>query len=204
MTITELREISTGKFLLGFSDGSELRVVLNTVADLSLFRGRELTEQDYEDILSAAGLAACKERALRIIGARPKSCKELYDRLTEKGETPENAEQTVLWLLELRYLDDLQYGQMLLRHYAARGYGAGKIKNELFRHGVPKSLWDEIFEQLPETEDKVYSLLCKRLGEELPDRAELKKATDALFRRGFSWDEIKTAVSRFKQEHPEE
>ncbi len=204
MTITELREISTGKFLLGFSDGSELRVGLNTVADLSLFRGRELTEQDYEDILSAAGLAACKERALRIIGARPKSCKELYDRLTEKGETPENAEQTVLWLLELRYLDDLQYGQMLLRHYAARGYGAGKIKNELFRHGVPKSLWDEIFEQLPETEDKVYSLLCKRLGEELPDRAELKKATDALFRRGFSWDEIKTAVSRFKQEHPEE
>ena len=65
MTITELREISTGKFLLGFSDGSELRVGLNTVADLSLFRGRELTEQDYEDILSAAGLAACKERALR-------------------------------------------------------------------------------------------------------------------------------------------
>ncbi len=204
MTITELREINPGRFLLGFSDGSEMRVGLNTVADLSLFRGKELSEDEFTKLFSAASLSACKERALRIIGARPKSCKELYDRLVEKGESSENAELAVSWLLELHYLDDLQYGQMLVRHYSCKGYGAARIKNELYRHGVPKKLWDEALEEMPETEDTVYSLLCKKLRTDEPDRAELKKATDSLFRRGYSWDEIKTAVSRFQSEHRED
>ncbi|MBP8639997.1 MAG: regulatory protein RecX [Oscillospiraceae bacterium] len=203
MTITELREISTGKFAVGFSDGSELKLSLDIVADLSLYRGKELDDDEFSSLKSKAELSKCKERALRIIGARPLSKKELFDRLLEKGETYENAEECIDWLSKLRYLDDAQYAGMIVRHYAAKGYGIQKVKSELYRHGVPKPLWDEAIEEMPETDDKAYELLCRKLKSGEPDRAELKKATDMLFRRGFTWDEIKAAVNRFCTETSE-
>ena len=195
--VTELRETLPGRFVIGFSDGSELKLTLDTVADLSLYKGRELSEKEFSALRSAAELSKCKERALRIIGARPLSKKELFDKLVEKGETLDNAEECVEWLCRLHYLDDAKYAGMVVRHCVAKGYGTQKIRSELFRHGVPKTLWDEALEEMPETDDKVYELLCRRLRSVEPDRAELKKATDALFRRGFSWDEIKAAVNRY-------
>lgn len=200
MTITELREISKGRFVVGFSDGSEMKANLNTVADLSLFKGRELTDE-FETLAGAAQLSACKERALKAVGLRPVSCRELFDKLVAKGELPENAEACVEWLIKLHYLDDAQYAAMVVRHYAAKGYGAGKIKDELFRRGVVKHLWDEALREMPDTGDKVYELLCRKLKSDRPDRKEMRKATDALYRHGFSWDEIKTAMSRFEAEH---
>ncbi|NCB73902.1 MAG: regulatory protein RecX [Clostridia bacterium] len=200
MTITELREASSGKFTVGFSDGSEMRLSLDAVADLSLYRGRELSNEEFSRLKALAELSSCKERALRIIGARPLSEKELFSKLVEKGEAAENAEACVEWLRKLHYLDDAQYASMIVRHYASKGYGLQKIRSELFRHGVPKTLWEEALEEMPETEDKVYELLCRKLGTNEPDRAELKKATDMLFRRGFSWDEIKSALSRLRIE----
>ena len=197
MTITELRETTQGKFVVGFSDGSEMRLSLDIVADLSLFKGRELTEEEFSRLQSSSKLSSCKERALRIIGARPMSCQELYDKLTDKGEAQENAAECVAWLIRLHYLDDSLYAGMLVRHYAAKGYGKQKIKNELYGRGIPKELWDDALREMPETEDAVYEMLCRRLKSSSPDRAELKKATDALFRRGFSWDEIKTAVNKY-------
>jgi len=201
VTVTELRGNAPKRFLVGFSDGSELKLSLDIVADLSLYNGRVLSEQEYAALKTSAGLSQCKERALRIIGARPLSSKALYDRLLEKGETPENAQETVEWLIRLHYLDDAQYADMVVRHYAGKGYGVQKIKGELFRRGVPKTYWEDALEERPEMDDKVYELLSKRLGGTQPDRAELKKATDALFRRGFTWDEINAAVRRYSAEN---
>lgn len=203
MTVTEFGELVPGKFLVGFSDGSEIRLSLDIVADLSLFKGRELTEEELTRLKSSVKLSSCKERALRIIGAKPMSCSELNDRLIEKGETPENAAECISWLLRLHYLDDAQYAGMLVRHYAAKGYGRQKIKNELYSRGISKELWDEALTEMPETEDTVYELLCRRLKSANPDRAELKRATDSLFRRGFSWDEIKAAVNKYNSEMSE-
>lgn len=200
MIITELRETSAGRFIVGFSDGNEMKASLDVVADLSLYKGRELSDEEFGKLSEAAQLSACKERALRIIGARPMSCKELYDRLVEKGETVDNAEICVQWLLDLHYLDDAQYAGMLVRHYAAKGYGVQRIKNEMYRRGLPKTLWDAALEEMPETDDMVYKLLCRKLKNDAPDRAELKRATDSLYRRGYSWDEIKAAVNRFETE----
>lgn len=201
-TITELRALPTGRFAVGFSDGSEVKLSANAVADLGLYQGRELSDDELLALISGVSFTKCKERALRIIGMRPMSRKELRDRLIEKGETPENAEKTVDWLLRLHYLDDAQYAGMVVRHYAAKGYGPRKIKNELYRRKVPRELWDEAMEERPEDSGMVYKLLCRKLKTDAPDRTEMKKATDALFRRGFSWEKIRSAVERFKEEHP--
>lgn len=201
MILTELMPLGGERFLAKLSDGTELRLSSTLVADLSLYRGMKLSEEDAEELILSARLFSCKERALKYIGARPMSKKELYDKLTEKGETPEDARECVRWLADRRYLDDGQYASMLVRHFSAKGYGVHRVKNELYRRGVPKELWEEALEDMPDMDEKVYRLLCVKLKSEAPDRAEMKKATDSLYRRGFSWDEIKAAANRYREEN---
>jgi len=144
-------------------------------------------------------LEACKARALRILNARDMSAGEMLARLREKGETEENAGEFVTWLRGLRLIDDGAYAGKVARHYARKGFGERRILQELRRRKVPEEYWDAALEELPEDDGTIDRLLRQKLGGEF-DRVSMKKATDALARRGYSWSEIKAAVERVKDE----
>lgn len=93
-------------------------------------------------------------------------------------------------------INDTEYAGSVVRHYAAKGYGASRIKQELRRHGVSRELWDEAMEQMPEQDEYLARFLRSRLSDP-GDRAQVKKVSDALFRRGYSWDQIKHALNEF-------
>lgn len=139
------------------------------------------------------------KRAFRILGARDMSRNELIRRLVEKGESEEDAIDAVSWLEERGFVDDSKYAGMITRHYAARGYGEKRIRQELYRRLIPRELWDEVIENNPLNNDKLDSFLRSRLSAS-PDKAEIKKVSDALIRRGFSWGEIKDALARFNED----
>ena len=104
----------------------------------------------------------------------------------------------------MRLLDDKNYAEMLVRHYATKGYGKYRVRDELYRRKVPKDMWDEALLQMPEQDAAIDRFVEKRLKTRNPDRAELKKLSDALTRRGYSWDEIKSAIARFTDSIEEE
>ena len=197
LSITEMRQSAGERYELTFSDGTTLKSTLSVVADYALYTGRELSEEEYAAVADASTLSRCKDRAMRLMGLRPMSQRELYDRLVEKGESEGNAAETVAWLISLGLLDDAAYAAMVVRHNAAKGYGPRRIRDELYRHKVPRQLWDEALEELPEQDDKIDRLLRSKLRSEHPDRTEIKKATDALLRRGFSWEDIRAALARY-------
>ena len=197
--LIELKQTAPERFLARFDTGEELRTTLAVVTDFHLRSGKELTEPELNALRAASERSRCRQRALRIIGARAMSVKELTDRLKEKGESPENAEDAAAWLQEMHLLDDAQYAAMCVRHYAAKGYGPGKIRNELYRRGIARELWDEALEELPEQDDRIDALLRRKLKSDTPDRAELRKAADYLYRRGFGRDEIHAALARYSE-----
>lgn len=199
ITLTELKQTGPERFLARFDNGEELRTTLAVVTELSLYSGRAFTEDELSAVRNASARSRCRQWALRIIGARAMSVRELTDRLKEKGESPENAEDAAQWLLDMRLLDDAQYAAMCVRHYAAKGYGPGKIRNELYRRGIARELWDEALEELPEQDERIDALLRRKLKSDTPDRAELRKAADYLYRRGFGRDEIHAALARYSE-----
>lgn len=204
MTVTELREIRPEHYEVKFSDGSSMKMGLAVIADFSLYTGRELTQEEFAAITDASGLGRAKERALRMIGARPLSERELYDKLIEKGESEHHAAAVVARMLELRLIDDGEYARMLVRHYAAKGYGARRVRDELYRHKVNREHWDAALEEMPEADDTLDRLLASRMrGAPPSDRAAVKKASDALVRRGYSWEEIRSALYRYESEYEE-
>lgn len=193
--ITELRQLRGERYAVCLSDGEELRVTLNLIADHGLYRGLELTDEALAALRAAAARAGTRDRALRMISARPLSERELYDRLLEKGASEPDAAAAVAWLLDLHFLDDAQYAGMVVRHCAGKGYGARRVREELRRRKIPKELWDEALSALPEQDGTLQKLLRSRMrGADWDDRAALKRATDALLRRGFGWEEIRAAV----------
>ena len=90
--LIELKQTAPERFLARFDTGEEVRTTLAVVTDFHLRSGKELTSPELDALRAASERSRCRQRALRIIGARAMSVKELTDRLKEKGESPENAE----------------------------------------------------------------------------------------------------------------
>lgn len=196
MTLREIKQTSPERFTLVFDDGTELKTTLGIITEHFIHSGMDFDEDAYNELVSACTLALAKARALRIINARPMSREELRKRLIEKGETPDNAEACAEWLCQMGLINDTEYAGSVVRHYAAKGYGASRIKQELRRHGVSRELWDEAMEQMTEQDEYLARFLRSRLSDP-GDRAQVKKVSDALFRRGYSWDQIKHALNEF-------
>lgn len=180
-----------------FEDGERLAVTVALIADYSLFTGCELDDEAYAALKVDASRMKIRERALRILGSRNMSRREMIDRLGEKGEDPAAAEETADWLISLGALNDGEYAAMIVRHYASKGYGAMRIRGELYRRGIEKELWEEALDVLPDMEASAYDALKAKLRGSTPDRKELKRALDALLRRGFSWEEVRAAKTRY-------
>lgn len=205
-----------GRWLVWLEDGSLLRVGQNEVADFGLYQGMELDGGALERLNRSAAESAMKGKALDALSVRPMSRRELTDKLTAKprrrkfdaedGEEPERNEEELRSradavadrLEELGLLNDEAYAAQVARHYAAKGYGARKIRDELFRRGVPREYWDNALEGLDDPADTIDAFLEKKLRNWTGDPKELKRASDALARRGFSWNDISAALRRYE------
>ena len=199
MKLVEIKQTSPERFTLIFDDGRQIKSSLGVITERFLHSGAELSDAEYDELYSASTLSLAKARALRIINTRPMSRREMYDRLVSKGETPDNAELCADWLCDMGLINDRSYAASVVRHYAAKGYGVSRIKLELKRHGIDRALWDEALEELPEQDDYIERFLRSRLTDS-EDRAQVKKVSDALFRRGYSWEQIKHALNNFNSQ----
>ena len=187
------------RYYLETESGESLKINLAMIADFSLFTGRELTEEEWEELQKASDRYLAREKALRSAGSRAMSRKELEKKLEQKGVDAESASGAVEWMESIGAINDAEYAGMIVRHYAASGYGMGRIREELYRRGVPKELWEEALGQLPEPDDTLDRLVSTRLRGECNPK-KIKKLTDMLLRRGFGWEEIKSALRRYGTE----
>ena len=202
MVIQELKPSRhvPGRWLAAIEDGSLLRLGESEVVDFALYAGKELTDREAEALQAAALRGDWKEKALSLLARKPQSRAELGRKLEQWGAGEEEREAICGRLEELGYLNDGQYAALVARHYSARGYGEKKIRDELYRRGVPRDLWDEALAQAEDPADAIDAFLTKRLAGRTPDRQELKKASDALARRGYSWSDIREGLNRFGAE----
>lgn len=192
-------EHKKGRILLTLENGEVLRITEEEVLRFRLQVGQLLEDETLTAIKQSAKTSSTKVRAVHMIANRPLSRYELQKRLVQKGSDTEDAEAAVAWLEGLGVMDDVAYAATLVRHYAARGYGVARIREELYRRGVPRELWDEALEQLPDSSETLDTLIQKKKRGDLTDPKEQKRICDALLRRGFSWSEVRTALGRYTE-----
>ncbi len=199
MIIQELKPSKrvAGRWLAVLEDGSILRVGENEVVDFALYAGKELTEAECEGLQASAKRSGLKEKALNLLARKPQSRKELERKLGEWEATEEEAAAICDRMEELGYLNDSSYAGLIVRHYSAKGFGEKKVRDELYRRGVPRDLWEEALGQSADPGPAIDAFLSKKLKGRTPDRKELQRVSAALARRGYSWSDIKGALSRY-------
>ncbi len=188
-----------GRILAYLEDGSILRLTEQEVLDHGLRAGDELSEERQRELEDSAGRSAAKADAVRMLGRKPMSGADLRRRLREKGATERECDYAAEWLSAIGALDDRAYAAMLVRHYADSGYGPARWKDELRRHGIERELWEEALDGAPPTEEIIARFLRSRWKGKTPDEKELKRTSDALLRRGFSWGDVKVALKEFTE-----
>lgn len=187
------------RYYIDFDGEVTLTVTINQIADYSLFTGRELEEEEFKALLSDANLSSAKSKALKMLGTRPMSKKEIQDRLARKGTDENSAEKAIDWLENIGAVNDTEYASQIVRHYAQKGYGLGRIRDELYKRGIPRELWDDALSCMPETDE----LIARQLNAKLRgsrEKEDITKAANALYRRGYSWDEIRAAIESLRLE----
>ena len=186
-----------GRWLAVLDDGSILRVGEGEVIDFALYAGRELTAEEAESLTRAARSSGLKEKALNLLTVKPQSRKEL-ERKLEQWEASEQETAAICDRMEeLGLVNDASYAAQVVRHYSAKGWGEHKLRDELYRRGVPRDLWQQALEQAEDSTDAIDAFIAKKLTGKQPDRALLKKVSDALVRRGFGWEEVRDALNRY-------
>ncbi len=196
MLVSALRQTSPGRVTVCFDDGTEVKSTLAVVTDMRLFSGKELDEGQINELRSSSLLSMARDRCIEMLSRRRMSRKELVDKLIRKGESEETAEFCADWLEEKGFLDDENYAAAVARHYANKGYGAGRVRSELHRRGVERELWDEALDNMPSPDGKLNKLISAKLKDP-DDKEQVRKVSASLYRRGYSWDEIRSALRRY-------
>ena len=195
-----------GRHMVRFEDGSTMRLYRQTVEDFGLFPGLELSDKEVSDLRQAAGAMSAKMRAVRIVSATSVSARDLQQRLIRKGEDPDQAKAAVSWMEDLSLIDDRQTAQHVVENCIRKGYGIARAKQALYEKRIPREFWQEALEDYPDQLDAIEAFLRSKLGNDWSEK-DLKKAIDALLRRGHNYGSIRKALENLSldaDEFPEE
>jgi regulatory protein len=175
-----------GRFAAGVS--------VETLALAGLRTGDEIGEQRLEELRRGEERAAVKAAALRLLGTRARSVRELHDRLRDR-EFPEASIAAVLeQLARAGLLDDDQFARMFIRQ-ALKLRPAGRIalRRKLLLRGVDARTADRALDdELPDPREHALAVarqLLRRAGAGASpgDPATRRRIAAGLARRGFTW-----------------
>lgn len=189
-----------GRYLVKFSDETSIRLYRQTVEDFGLYTGLELSQEEMENLRANAGAVSAKMRAVRIVSAANVSKKDLQQRLIQKGETPEQAKEAVQWLSDMNLLDDGQTARQVVQSCIAKGYGVARARQALYEKQIPKRYWEEALEGYPDQSERILAYLKSKITSR-EDPREVKRAVDALLRRGHSYGQIRSCLNELNLEN---
>lgn len=167
--------------------------------DTAMWKKRKEIKPDAERVIKSVERARQKtfDRAFNLLAYKPRSVKELRERLMEKEWTNSAIVEEVLLKLEgYGYLNDGQFAADLAAS-KLRGKPMGKrvLKQKLIERKLDKETIDAAiataFEETPEAE-VIERAVAKRLRlKGKPEtREDTKKFYDYLLRQGFSYDVV--------------
>lgn len=191
-----------GRYYVKFENGNSMRLYRQTVEDFGLYPGLDLTQEQLQTLRTAAGKMSAKMRAVRIVSASSVSKQDLEQRLVRKGESPEQAREAVAWMEDLNLIDDAQTARQIVNRCICKGYGPARARQALYEKRIPRQYWDAVLEDYPDQQEKIRAFLETRLQNDYDPR-NVKRAVDALIRRGHTYGNIQQVLRELSLEQDE-
>jgi len=164
--------------------------------------GATLSESRIEELRAAQSREDAMAAALRLVSYRPRSEKELRDRLRQRFANPALVDTVVDRLTELHLIDDSAFAASWVESRDRSGPRSRRmLAAELRVKGVSRAPADAAVERVDEV-DAAYRAAIKKaqLLAERPFEEFRRKIGDLLLRRGFGYETANDTVKRLWEE----
>ena len=185
------------RVLVYLEGGDLLRITESELLRFGLSIGLDIDDGTVVELQQSGARSETRVRAANMISARPLSRRELVKKLREKGAAESDAEAAADWLEEIGALNDADYASMLVRHYGGMGYGEAKIRDELYRRGVGRELWEDALAASPDAQETIARVIAQKTKGRALDEKGRKRLSDLLLRRGFAWRDVRAALAAY-------
>ncbi len=144
------------------------------------------------------------EKALTFLEKRDRTEREVADRLTRAGFSPEIIRDTTLRLIEAGYVNDADYAERYLEALTAKGRGRLRAYAEMRRKGLPEDLVRYTIEDGVSAADERKRALetARNAMTGIPDGADKNKVLAKINRKlvslGYSYDIIGEVMSALR------
>ena len=190
-----------------FDDGTSFTI---RKADVRLFQlecGTEFDKDDFYQSLCKAQFEEGYEAGLNILDRSARTEKEIRIKLLTKGYLPEVVDAVCERLKGARLIDDKYIAQRLTSSMIADGKGRYAVIRKLKSRGVSADDSTEALSEINEEDQKqvafTQAVNLARKYEGVDRRERKAKLSQALSRRGFSWDSIEYALERLENDNAE-
>ena len=195
--VTEIRE-TKGLIQLSLDGVSWLKIRKKHFLKRPLEEGEAINPEEYISSVAAIQAADCFEAALTMLDMAAQTRNDLVRKLVFKGYVSPASEAAAQRLTEIGLVDDRRYAERVAQSQLKKPVGAYAVKRKL----MAKRLSEEDIEAAMEDFDgEQQAQACSAAAEKLwrkysslPAREGRAKLSQALARRGFSWDAIHSAV----------
>ncbi len=160
--------------------------------------GDEISQEKYDKIISENIFIKARDKALKLLGLRARSRKEIEDKL--KTDYSQFVIDRVVSLLEkYDYINDENFAKIFSKEkFKLKGWSKKRIAFELRNKGISNEIIEKTLNECDfDTSSVINKLLEKRLkGKKDIDYKEKQKQFNYLLSKGYDFDEVKEAIDK--------
>ncbi len=166
----------------------------------NLEEGGELSDKQIKELTTADEFDKAKQAAVNLLSFRPRSIKEVSNRLIHKGWNKDLADRVTGELVDKGYLNDEEFAAIFARDKAKnKCLGPVALKSELIKTGVAQKIIEQTIEAVYSKypADELIQRLMKKRGIDLDVplvKKEKQRFINLLKRKGFTWDQMESVV----------
>ena len=200
MTVTAIEPKRKGLSAL-YIDG-EFALKLDTEVLLShrVDVGCDIDDEKLKAVIDASNIKRAKDKAMWLISYRDHTKRELIDKVA-KDSSRDAAIKAVERLEELGLVNDERFAQRYAQELlnTKRMSPSGAVR-KLVEKGIDRELARDTVEQLNcDIDENIKAIIDKKYSKNLSDEKGRRRCVNALMRLGYSYSDIKSALSQYTE-----
>lgn len=193
-------------YFIYLSDGREILSYIDFIIKFNIKIGKHLTEENIQEIKSSSDLLLAKEIAYKFLSYRPRTQKEVEEKLKLKGFPDDVVSKVINDIKRYGFINDLEYTKnFILNKMRSKTLGKIALKQILLSKGILNETIDQVlaerenlideFEMALELAEKKLNQIKSSKRKKMNKNEQKRKIYEFLTRRGFTWDTINRVIN---------
>ncbi|CUS97318.1 regulatory protein [Candidatus Kryptobacter tengchongensis] len=188
-------------YFIYLNDGREILSYIDFIIKFKIKTGKQLTEEQIAEIKSSSELISAKETAYKFLSHKPRTQKEVEERLRQKGFDKNVISKVVQEIKNYGFINDLEYARnFVFDRIKSKTLGKVALKQALLAKGISNDIIEQVLSERENIVDE-FEIALELANQKLKQiksskkkkrtkNEQKRKIYEFLARRGFSWDVI--------------